>query len=195
VGPQLHAHGLRLIANVSGGVNAPVLRTELLRYVDGTMEEGWMRPTTRQSQRLAGGCTWTRQLAEELTSEVHGKLFLAELPADASDTHAITYGLASFLLGADGNASFDVEGNPHYARGVWVRQFDTARRLSVPRGSLTIGSDGLYRRDFTRGVVLVNPTTAAITVRLAGRYSGSGYADVTRLTLEPTSGVILLRQR
>ena len=54
--------------------------------------------------------------------------------------------------------------------------------------------NGVYRREFTNGVVLVNPhERTARRVVLGGTYSGSGLDKVIDVSLKPTSGVVLVR--
>jgi hypothetical protein len=53
---------------------------------------------------------------------------------------------------------------------------------------------GVYRRDFTHGVVLVNPQMHSVRrIRLGGVYSGSGLSNVRRIRLQGTSGAVLVR--
>jgi hypothetical protein len=72
-------------------------------------------------------------------------------------------------------------------------------------------SEGAYRRDYSNGIVLVNPTAGAITVNLGSTYrlataSGGGevpdngvptgslsYTNVSSVTLAPGEAAILLR--
>jgi hypothetical protein len=101
------------------------VRKELLQWVDGTMEEGWMRPSVDHSAPLATAA-WPKQLAEAQDAEAAGKLFLAELPADSSDHQAIRYGLASLLLVANGQSSYGVSGNPSHTTEQWFARLDAA---------------------------------------------------------------------
>lgn len=190
VSPLLHASGLSLIANISDGIFDLGLHRLLVRYLDGSMDEGWMRHTTRHTEALANGCEWVRQLVEELQSEASRKRFLAELPADATDARAIAYGLATFLLGANGYSSFDVAGNPHYANAIWTPELQAATRLGPPLGSFTVARSGLYSRAFRRGLVLVNPTGRRITARVRP----TRRARRRTVSLAPSTGVILVRR-
>jgi hypothetical protein len=191
VHPKLAAAGLKLVANVVSGVTYPAVRKELLQWVDGTMEEGWMRPSVERTALLATAA-WPKQLAEAQDAEQAGKLFLAELPATSSDTRAVRYGLATYLLAAGGMSSYDVSGSPSHTTEQWFAEFDTALQLGPPAGSATRLDSGVYRREFAAGAVLVNPTTASQTVDLGGRFSGSGLSGVSDVTLEATTGLVLL---
>ena len=86
VGRQLREAGLVLVANIASGVSYPAVRRSWLWTVDGTMEEGWMRPNVSASAPLASAPgDWNRQLQELLDSEARQRLFLAELPASSRD--------------------------------------------------------------------------------------------------------------
>ena len=190
--PKLRAAGVRLVVNMVSGVTYPTVRREMLQWVDGTMEEGWMRPNVDRTAPLATAA-WPKQLAVAQDHEAAGKLFLAELPAAGSDTQAIRYGLASLLLVAGGRSSFDVSGSPSHTTEQWFPEFDTARALGAPAGAYATLASGVRRRDFASGVVLANPTTSEQTVALGGSYSGSGLSGVSSVTLGPTSGLVLLK--
>jgi hypothetical protein len=181
---------------MSSGITYPRLRSRLLRYVAGTMEEGWMRPSTDPGAPLAtsddGG--WNKQLAEESDSESQGKLFLAELPASFTDIRAIRYGLATVLLAAAGHSSYDVSGSPNaYTTAFWSADFDSALRLGKPSGRYRELPGGAYRRDFANGSVLVNPTSSTHKLDLRGRYTGSGLINATTATMGPETGLVLIK--
>ena len=95
------------------------------------------------------------------------------------------------LLGASGRSSFDVSGSPTDTRALWFSIYDDVRPLGAPSGSHTTLSNGVYRRDFAAGKVLVNPTGQTQTVSLDGVYSGSGLSGVTSAVIAPTSGLVL----
>ena len=53
--------------------------------------------------------------------------------------------------------------------------------------------NGLFRRDFTRGVVLVNqPGSAAVTVNLGRAYERLDGTRITQVTIGPADGVVLM---
>jgi hypothetical protein len=90
-------------------------------------------------------------------------------------------------------SSYDTA-NSRYQSETWYPEYDTAAQLGAPLGGFTVLPDGVYRRDFANGVVLVNPSTSpAGVVGLGGTFSGSGVTDVSSVSLGATSGVILLR--
>ena len=76
------------------------------------------------------------------------------------------YALASFLLGTNGHSYFNFSAKNTVA-GVFVDHPWDRVQVGDPVGQYAkVG--GVYRRDFTAGMALVNPTTAPITVNLWG---------------------------
>jgi hypothetical protein len=62
--------------------------------------------------------------------------------------------------------------------------------IGVPTGSYAkVGS--VYRRSFSNGLVLVNPTTSSATVALSGPYTTLSGTVVTSVTLPPHTGQVL----
>jgi hypothetical protein len=48
-----------------------------------------------------------------------------------------------------------------------------------------------WRRDFSRGTVVVNPSTTTQTVELGALFVGEGGSAVTSVTLQPADAAIL----
>ena len=137
----------------------------------------------------------SKQLAEAQDPEVAQKLFLAEVPAAGTDIRAIRYGRARLLLASGGSSSFGVSGSPSHTTEQWFPEFDTARALGAPVSAVVKLANDVHQRDFAAGTVIVNPTAAIQTVTLDGTYSGSGLSQVSTVTMAPTTGLVLLRDR
>jgi hypothetical protein len=98
------------------------------------------------------------------------------------------YTLASFLLGNDGRSRFFFSYTPGDST------------VDRPWNDLALGgasgpyakTSGVYQRSFSAGRVLVNPTTASVTVALGGTFRTLEGEIVTSVTLPPNSGKILL---
>jgi hypothetical protein len=157
--------------------------------MDGAMEESFTDGGTGPDS-LANG-RWLPKLRHALWSEAAGKLSL---------DHAVTatragarYALATMLLAARGENLFSA--SIGYSSDVWWPEYATASSLGSPTGPYRALNNGVYRRDFTNGVVLVNPGPRATSVRLRGTYSGSGFIKITSVSLAPTSGAVLMKSR
>ncbi len=105
------------------------------------------------------------------------------------------YCLAFYLLGASGeNAYFGWAG---YARAHnkdgshgYYSEFDVS--LGSPINDYYLLAS-VHSRDFEKGKVLVNPATSPFTVSLDGEYKTLIGQAVSNVTLEPHSGIILLK--
>jgi Hypothetical glycosyl hydrolase family 15 len=188
VSPQLRAAGLLVVANIGGPTVTPGLWERWNGLLDGAMEESFTNGGGARDSIENG--QWRPKLLHALWSEHNRKLSL---------DHAVTrtrsgarYGLATMLLVADGRNVFYA--SIRYSREVWWPEYRTAAALGRSKGSYRVLRNGVYRRDFVHGVVLVNPhTSAASRVRLGGVYRGSGLGRVTSVRLPRLSGVVLVR--
>lgn len=116
------------------------------------------------------------------------------------------YGLTSALL-LDAYFSFDNGAHDHAARW-WYDEYTTS--LGDPlgaayntKGHTVFNRSAVWRRDFTGGSVLVNPTDSVQTVNLGAVYYALGGSQDTRVnhggavrsvTIQPRDGVILLKK-
>ncbi|HEY3763972.1 MAG TPA: putative glycoside hydrolase [Gaiellales bacterium] len=188
VAPQLHRAGLLVVANIGGSTITPGLWQRWNGPIDGAMEESFTNGGTGRDSAANG--QWPAKLAHAVWSEKHGKIAL---------DHAVTatragarYGLATMLLAADGENLYSA--STGYRREVWWPEDRAANDLGRPLGGYRVLRDGVYRRDFQHGVVLVDPHLHAKgPIRLGGTYVGSGLGRVRTVTLAGRSGVVLLR--
>jgi hypothetical protein len=118
-----------------------------------------------------------------------------------TDYRFFRYGYASCLLD-DGYFSF-TDKPREYSSVPWFDEYDHKLGIALSRPPAAAWSQGVWRRDFQNGVVLVNPTTSAKTVELEPglrRFAGNqdpvvnDGSAVGRLTLGPKDGIVLLRQ-
>jgi hypothetical protein len=188
VGPQLHRAGLLAVANIGGSTITPGLWQKWNGPIDGAMEESFTAGSSG-TDSLANG-EWPAKLSHAQWSEENGKISL---------DHAVTatragarYALATMLLVArTKNLLYASAG---YSDEVWWPEYATANSLGRPTGGYRILLNGVYRRDFTNGVVLVNPLTRrASRIRLGRTFSGSGLRKVTAVSLAPMSAVVLAK--
>jgi hypothetical protein len=185
---QLRQAGLLVAANIGGSTVTPGLWQKWNGPLDGAMEESFTNGGAGRDS-VANG-QWLAKLHHARWSEAHGKI--------AFD-HAVTarrsgarYGLATMLLVANGENRFYA--STDYEHEVWWPEYRTARALGRPIGGYRVTRKGVYRREFTHGVVLVNPRTrSAGRVQLGGLYSGSGLRNVKSVVLRGTSGVVLVK--
>ena len=188
VGRQLHRAHLLAVANIGGSTITPGLWQKWNGPLDGAMEESFTNGGTG-ADSVANG-RWPAKLGHALWSEKHGKLSLDH--AMTSTRAGARYALATMLLVSRRENLFSA--SVGYSREVWWPEYATASSLGAPLAPYRVLRDGVYRRDFANGVVLVNPdASTAAGIRLGGTYSGPGLRRVTRVSLGPTSGLVLLQ--
>ena len=188
VAPQLHQAGLLVVANIGGSTLTRGLWKAWNGPIDGAMEESFTNGGAGRDS-LANG-QWPAKLGHSLWSEGNGKIAL---------DHAVTktrggarYGLATMLLVAGGENLYSA--STGYVHEVRWPEYTTTNALGRPLGRYRVLRNGVYRRDFTHGVVLVNPhAKGARVVRLGATYRGSGLGSTRVVTLKPTTGVVLVR--
>jgi hypothetical protein len=102
------------------------------------------------------------------------------------------YALATFLLGTNGASYFRFSIASTYA-GLTARH--PYERVDLGAATSEYGKvtgTGVYRRNFTKGLSLVNPTASAYTVALGGSYRDLDGATRTSITLAPHSGEVFV---
>jgi hypothetical protein len=116
-----------------------------------------------------------------------GKRFLAVTHAVASDTQGLRYGWASVLLGASGSTAYFAANE--YTGDTWSSEYEV--QLGSPTSGAIAIPNGAWKRTFSNGIVVVNPTTSKLSVGFGGSYSGSGLVNATGATLASHTALIL----
>ena len=193
VGPALRNSGFLAIPNLStpwaSDYDAQATWSDWLRFTSGAVQEYYSKWGSSSSGWFAGN-DWTfRQKFQTLTEQA-GKIFLGLTYAPKGDERSMAWARANFLLQdepANGGAlifeATDPEAQDPYSAS-WTAD------VGSPVGPrFQVGS--AWRRTFTSGTVVVNPTSSTVTVGLGARYTTSGGSTTRSVTLGPTSGAIL----
>jgi hypothetical protein len=192
VGPRIREAGLLAIANVCCPREQRGIWKDWLPYLSGALDEMFTKWGNDPSIGYIwdwGADGWAAQLEEVREAEAQGKYFLGVAHSRADDARAATYGLATMLLAAQGRSSFSLAQD--YTSETWFADYDRALQLGEAAGPYSrLGL--VYRRDFARGTVLVNPSQSTVHVELGGSYTAAGGAVVHSVSLPPTTGTILL---
>jgi hypothetical protein len=194
IGPRIEAAGKLAIPNFGGWGGNPEVGRDWLRYVSGGMDEMFLKWGNTAGEGYADEYRWSDQLASLRYAQAQGKDFLAVTHSTATDAEAARYGYATMLLGGEGRASFMLAAD--YTHETWFPEYDYD--LGAPLGPESADPDGLHRRVFTNGIVVVNPTDEPLSANLNGTYSGSGATDLfggTEVTLPPKSARIMSSTR
>jgi hypothetical protein len=199
VGPALRDHGYYVAANasswipgVSGGPEGNLAWfRELAPYVSGLVEENYAQTPDGTALR-ASGPEWNQKwdADESLITTVQslGVDFLGAMYGSRSDTRAMSYGKASFLLAWNGGGGAFL-----YLTGNYADPWNPAWTTNVGRPASARQRVGVgWMRRYTDGMALVNPSVSkAQLFRLPGRYLEPTGASVRSVTLAPTSGLVL----
>jgi hypothetical protein len=164
----------------------------LLDGLDGGMAESFVRDAYAPVGSYRSATQWRQdaKLLRDVAS--HGDVGLAVTKvwskATLHQTRAVQrYAMATFLLGYKPGMSYfsfrDDHGLTRW-RSVW------GRSIGSPTDAYRKVGDS-YVREFTGGVVVVNPTGSKDHVRLGGRYRRAG-TTVSRVTLRPHRASVLL---
>lgn len=186
------ANGKRYFAK--DGATAP-----LLNGLDGANAEGWIRGANQAINQFRREVDWKKDVDMLVHAGSRGKSVLAMTKVWVSATQAQIdrwhkYALASFLLGNDGNSFFsfyadrdrqsiEEASTPHRWDGVDV---------GTPSGAYRRLPNGAYRRDFSEGVALVNPTASNVTVELSRPLVDLDGVERTSVVLPANTGEVLV---
>jgi hypothetical protein len=172
------------------GGSAP--SSTILGGLDGGMAESFVRDAYAPAGSFRPADQWRQdvELLRDVASKGDAGLAITKVWSSASDrqTNAVQrYALATFLLGYRPGLSFysfrDDHGLTRW-RSVW------GRAIGSPTGPYEHVGDS-YVREFTGGVVVVNPTGSKTHVPLGGAYRRSG-RTVQRVTLRAHHASILV---
>jgi hypothetical protein len=193
VGPGLQSAGVLAVPNLytpwSSDYDAQATWSDWLQFTSGAAQEYYSKWGAGSSGWFAGS-DWTfRQQFQTLTEQA-GKIFLGITYAPRDDVRTMTWARANFLLldePAAGGALMYELSDPE-AQDPYSSSWTTD--IGSPSGArFQVGS--AWRRNFTNGTVVVNPTTSTVTVQLGQAYLEPDGTQVTSVTLGPTTGAVL----
>jgi len=173
-----------------------MLSSPLVPPLHGAEPELWLREPGAGVTTLRKESDWKKDIDMVLDSQSKGrpvftmtKLWVTATTAQKNQWHEYAY--ASFLLCTDGTSYFAFYRDKDPATIVGrhpIDQFD----IGTPTGSYTY-SGGVYRRSFTGGLVLVNPSQTTVTVSLGATYKAWDGTSYSSVTLAPGVGKVLKR--
>lgn len=192
------APGKLMIGNIADWGESIAVFPELDKYLDG----GVMESMIGQSWSVeswggwSGMMSWYRKM---YNATVGPKLTMFAVDGAANDYRTFRYAYASCLLD-DGVFHYNPTFSPPFA---WFDEYDNRLGRALAGPTTSAWKNGVYRRDFERGIVLVNPKgNGARTVdleqeyrRIAGTQDPSvNNGQTTRqVTLQDRDGIVLMR--
>lgn len=164
----------------------------------GTMAEAFLRSSETPATIFPGESAWKSHVEMLVHAEAEGRGILATTKLWLPDMDAATqdrwheFALATFLLGAGGRSKFSFSTSQTFDGVSSDHRWDRAP-IGAPLGSYR-KAGSVYRRDFSGGIVLVNPGSKAVTVNV-----GEGYVDLrgarrATVKLSGSTGLVLLRK-
>jgi hypothetical protein len=186
VGPGLTSRGALALPNIFvEWPSGPTIWSQWIGYTSGAVQEYWTKWGTGTTQQFTGS-DWTyRQDFLRLTQQA-GKIYLGVTYAPSTDLRSMEYARGSFLLDWDGGASalvFDPGATDPWNES-WTRD------LGLPSGArFAVGA--AWRRNYSGGTVVVNPSTSTTTVQLGGSFVDTSGKTVTAVSLGPATAAVL----
>jgi hypothetical protein len=150
-----------------------------------------------QDNWMSGGDKYLITVAENAQADQPG--LPSYLPTGATQQQFMTFQFASQLLGAEYNyPCMYASAYTFNADGFYQSLFskNIAGNLGSPAGSYYIMSGThLYARQFSTGMVIVNPTGSYYTATIGAGYENAidGSATPSAITVQPHTGIILLK--
>jgi hypothetical protein len=187
--------GALLMGNADSDLSQPEYRNQL----DGVFLEGLMGKSWSLERTAGWGAMMKRYFDVKANLRPPGIVGF-NVAGEAGDYRLMRYALGSCLLG-DGYFSY-TDDRAGYSSVPWFDEFDVRLGKAVDPPQTGAWSDGVYRRRYEHGMVLVNPDVVARTVapgpgwsRFKGRQapavnSGEAAAEVT---LAPRDAIVLVK--
>lgn len=194
--------GKLMIGNIADWGQSSAVLTELDQQLNGGVIEGIIGA----SYSVESWASWTEMMKwyrKTMAAVAAPKLVAFHQIGTLTDYKAMRYGLASCLLD-DGYYAFTDKAKG-YSGVPWFDEYDSRLGQAVKPPATTAWQNGVYRRDFENGIVLVNPKgngPVEVTLeedfrRLAGKQDPAvnNGALTRKLVLQDRDGIILKRLR
>jgi hypothetical protein len=193
--------GKHQIGNIADWGHKSAVLTELNGALNGGVIEGILG-TSYAPEKWGSWTEMMRWYRKTMAAIAAPKFVVFHQQGSPTDYQALRYGLASCLLD-DGYFAF-TDAAKGYTGVVWFDEFDADLGKPVNGPSMTEWKNGVYRRDFENGIVLVNPKgngAVEITLeeefrRLTGKQApGVNNGQLTKtVKLNDRDGIILKRK-
>ena len=166
----------------------------LLNATTATMAESFLRGPATPMTSFVSESVWLKNVQMLSDAEASGgsvfattKVWIQATSAQIDQWH--TYALASFLMGTSGQSYFNFSSSQDFS-GLTATAAQDQVDLGTPQSSVAKVA-GVYQRGFAKGLVLVNPTKATVSVVLSSAYRDANGQTVTTVTLASNTGAIL----
>jgi hypothetical protein len=189
------APGRLLMGNAGSDLSYPEYKGQLnAAFHEGLMGHSW------SLERVQGWRAMMQRYQTSMRNTAAPHIVGFGIAGRRDDYRLFRYGFTSCLLD-DGYFSFnDIERD--YSSVVWFDEYDVDLGRAVSPPATAPWRNGVYRRDFEHGIVLVNPTDSEATLEIEPGFrhiDGRQDADVNNgkavntVRLPPRDGVVLIR--
>jgi hypothetical protein len=179
-GKEIVHNGLWFAGSTDPYVQRQLLAADVLELERGVNDSGIVRGTgTYGFETLLSLIDWLHERGRAVFFE-----------SKVSTDQAREYGLAAYFLVSSGKDTLgnNAGGTP----GDWWPGYDVFLGAAAAN---RYAWNGVFRRDFERGIVLVNqPGASQVTLQLGGTYLDLSGASRMSVTLGPAQGAVLRRQ-
>ncbi len=166
----------------------------LLMSLDAAHSETWLRSPHQSLTKFRSERAWLRDVSMIADAGARGRVVLATTKTWTSGTSSQIdawhrYTVASFLLGTNGQSFLNFLPSKTMADITSDSAYDRVD-VGTPQGPFA-KTGGVYQREFTKGLALVNPTTTTVTVPLSQPMTTLDGKTVSSLTMAPNTGEVL----
>jgi hypothetical protein len=151
-------YGRPIFANITIGLDDAAW-SSYMQYLDGAMQERWA--TEWEMNRYINESKWEADLARAEKFQSQGKYMILVAPGNRADANRQNFAFASYLLISNGKAAFRYSNSDVYHE-VWMYN-NYYVELGAPLGP-RYKSGNLWTREFTMGVVNVDPVNNTATI-------------------------------
>ena len=161
---------------------------EFLAEADGANAENWMDLDVPSS----GKWGWRDRVDLARRAAREGKRTNLLCQTKSATASQARFGFASYLMAIESDRNTFWYGVPYRVEGIrWYDFFDAD--LGRPSGEMReVGVTGVFRRDFEKGVVLINPGAEAAEIGLGRAFWDDLYEEVLSVSLGEKEAALLL---
>lgn len=164
---------------------------EYLAQVDGANAESWLDRRAPPE----GKWGWRSRVDLARRAAVAGKRTNLLCTASLLSREEGLFTFASYLMAMENERNTFWYGRPYRVEDMpWFDFYETD--LGRPRGEFhAVAGSGIYRRDFEKGIVLVNPQDELQGAELGDDFWNDAFETIRTAYLGPKEGAILLRPK
>ena len=173
--------------------------TNYLAHADGQVDENFSHANWEDPKTYLGTQSWLNHLNAMKNAVATSKYYLAQSGVKDGATQVqiaklVRYCFCSFLMGVESNKSF---AKHYFCPSIYYKNYywysDWEMKLGDPTGGhFQIPGTSLFRRNFQKGIVLVNPGANTGKFTLEKTYCNLEGQSISEVMFSDHEGIILL---